>query len=259
MIEIYKKLPKTNCGKCGSATCMAFAMRIKRAQADLSDCPYVKDGASHMTQTNPPTAPPGGYEHVAEEIEKDAAGCDFRQAAEAIGGAYVSSGGKEAIRLRMISKTYELFNDGLFENGIYSRDTWARIIICDYVRRQATKPHTGEWIGLGHFPHTASHVKAFQSNAEKKITAMLINDAARLKQRCAELGGAEAPNKLKADCGWRFDLLPNVPLFLFCWSADEEFGADCKLLFDSSAEAHIDIEYLANLLERFTAELAGEL
>ncbi len=258
MIEIYKKLPKTNCGKCGSSTCMAFAMRVKKAQADLSDCPYVEDGTYNMTQTNPPTASQGGYEHVAEDIEKEAACCDFRQAAEAIGGAYVSCGGKEAIRLKMINKTYELFKEGLFENGEYSRDSCARIIICDYIRRQATKSHTGEWIGLGHFPKTASHVKAFQSNAEKIITAMLINDAARLKQRCAELGGAEAPNKLKADYGWRFDLLPHVPLFLFCWSADEEFGVDCKLLFDSSAEAYIDIEYLANLLERFTAELAGD-
>jgi len=258
MIEIYKKLPKINCGKCGSATCMAFAMRIKKAQADLSECPHVKDGASHMTQTNPPTASPGGYQHVAEEIEKEAMCVDFGQAAEAIGGVYVSSGGKEAIRLKMINKTYELFKEGLFENGVCSRDAWARIIICDYIRRQATKPHTGELLGLGHFPHSASHVKAFQSNAERVIAGMFKNNAVRFRQRCAEMGGTEAPNKLKADYSCRFDLLPNVPLFLFCWSADEEFEADCKLLFDSSAEANIDIEYLANLLERFTAELAGE-
>jgi len=258
MIEIYKKLPKTNCGKCGSSTCMAFAMRIKKAQADLSNCPYVEDGASHTTQAIPPTTSPGGYQHVAEEIEKEAVSVDFVQAAEAIGGVYVSSGGKGAIRLKLINKTYELFKEGLFENGEYGRDPWARIIICDYIRRRATKPHTGEWIGLGHFPHTASHVKAFQSSAERKIAGMFKNNAARFRQRCAEMGGTEAPNKLKADYGCRFDLLPNVPLFLFCWSADEEFEADCKLLFDSSAEAHIDIEYLANLLERFTAELAGE-
>jgi ArsR family metal-binding transcriptional regulator len=30
---------------------------------------------------------------------------------------------------------------------------------------------------------------------------------------------------------------------------------DCKLLFDSSAEDHIDIEYLAYLVERFAEEL----
>lgn len=258
MIEIYKKLPKTNCGKCGSATCMVFAMRIKKAQADLSDCPYVKGEASEGAQANSLTASPSGYEHVAKEIEKEALSVDFRQAAEAIGGTYIFRGGKEAIKLKMINKTYELCKEGLFENDEYSRDTWARIIICDYVRRQSTRPLTGELIELGRFPHTASYVKAFQSNAERKIADVFKNNALGLRQRCEELGGAEISTRLKADYSFRFDLLPNVPLFLSFWSADEEFDADCKILFDRSAEFHIDIEYLANLLERFTAELAGE-
>lgn len=237
---------------------MVFAMRIKKAQADMSDCPYIKDGVPLGPQTDSLNASHGGYELVAEEIEKEAVSVDFKRAVNAVGGEYISFGGKEAIRLKMINKAYELLKEGLFENNVCSRDTWARIIICDYIRRQSTRPPTGEWIGLGHFPHTASLVKAFQSNAEKKIAVMFKNDGLGLRRRCEELGGAEASNKLKADYSFRFDLLPNVPLFLSFWSADEEFDADCKILFDSGAEAHIDIEYLANLLERFTVELSGE-
>ena len=258
MLEIYKRLPKKNCGECGSATCMAFAMAVKKAKADLSGCPYVKDGSSPGPQTNSSEAPSAGYKQVAEEIEREAVSVDFRQAAEAIGGEYLSCHGKEAIRLKMLNKTYALYREGLFEDTAYSGDTWARIIICDYIRRRAIRPLTGELIGLGHFPHTASLVKAFQGNAERKMAGAFKNNADGLRRRCAELGGAEVPNNLKADYSFSFDLLPNVPLFLSFWSADEEFEADCTILFDRSAEAHIDIEYLANLLERFTLELAGE-
>lgn len=42
-IEIYKKLPKKNCGECGVPTCLAFAMKLATAQAELSACPYVSD------------------------------------------------------------------------------------------------------------------------------------------------------------------------------------------------------------------------
>ncbi len=42
MIETYKKLSGTNCGECGEATCMAFALRVKSAQRKISECPYVK-------------------------------------------------------------------------------------------------------------------------------------------------------------------------------------------------------------------------
>jgi acetyl-CoA decarbonylase/synthase complex subunit gamma len=38
-IEIYQLLPKTNCGKCGEANCMAFAIRLASLDAKLEDCP----------------------------------------------------------------------------------------------------------------------------------------------------------------------------------------------------------------------------
>jgi len=38
-VEIYKYLPKTNCGKCGEKTCMAFATKLANREARLEDCP----------------------------------------------------------------------------------------------------------------------------------------------------------------------------------------------------------------------------
>ncbi len=38
-IEIYKYLPKTNCGKCGEKTCMAFATKLANREARLEECP----------------------------------------------------------------------------------------------------------------------------------------------------------------------------------------------------------------------------
>jgi acetyl-CoA decarbonylase/synthase, CODH/ACS complex subunit gamma len=42
-IEIYKLLPKTNCGKCGIPTCLAFAMQLAAGKAELSACPTVSE------------------------------------------------------------------------------------------------------------------------------------------------------------------------------------------------------------------------
>ena len=42
-IEIFKKLPKTNCGKCGVPTCLAFAMKLATGQAELDACPDISD------------------------------------------------------------------------------------------------------------------------------------------------------------------------------------------------------------------------
>src|SRR3990172_10180496 len=42
-LDIFKKLPKTNCGECGVPTCMAFAMKLAARQAEIDACPYVSD------------------------------------------------------------------------------------------------------------------------------------------------------------------------------------------------------------------------
>ena len=44
-IEIYKWLPKTNCGECGVPTCLAFAMGLAAGKSELSACPYISDEA----------------------------------------------------------------------------------------------------------------------------------------------------------------------------------------------------------------------
>jgi len=44
-IEIFKKLPKTNCGECGVPTCLAFAMKLAAGQAELASCPHVSEEA----------------------------------------------------------------------------------------------------------------------------------------------------------------------------------------------------------------------
>lgn len=44
-LDIFKLLPKTNCGECGVPTCMAFAMKLAQKAADIADCPYASPNA----------------------------------------------------------------------------------------------------------------------------------------------------------------------------------------------------------------------
>ena len=47
-IQIFKLLPKTNCGECGVPTCLAFAMNLAAGKAELDACPYVSDEAREV-------------------------------------------------------------------------------------------------------------------------------------------------------------------------------------------------------------------
>ena len=58
-IEIFKLLPKTNCGECGVPTCLAFAMKLATGKAELSACPYVSEEARARLEeaSAPPITP----------------------------------------------------------------------------------------------------------------------------------------------------------------------------------------------------------
>ena len=47
-LDIFKLLPKTNCGECGVPTCMAFAMKLAQKKAELAACPYASDEAKRV-------------------------------------------------------------------------------------------------------------------------------------------------------------------------------------------------------------------
>lgn len=39
-MDIYKLLPKTNCGRCGESSCMAFATKLLEKEK-IEDCPLL--------------------------------------------------------------------------------------------------------------------------------------------------------------------------------------------------------------------------
>jgi len=43
VLQILQAVPRTNCGECGEATCMAFASRVFRREAHLVDCTSLAD------------------------------------------------------------------------------------------------------------------------------------------------------------------------------------------------------------------------
>lgn len=58
-LEIYKRLPGTNCAECGERTCLAFAVKLHAGEARLSECRPVFEG---------------DYQHMKEALEQIASG-----------------------------------------------------------------------------------------------------------------------------------------------------------------------------------------
>ena len=58
-IEIFKLLPRTNCGECGIPTCLAFAMALAAGKTELERCPHLSDETrSKLSEASAPPVLP---------------------------------------------------------------------------------------------------------------------------------------------------------------------------------------------------------
>jgi acetyl-CoA decarbonylase/synthase complex subunit gamma len=69
-IEIFKLLPKSNCGECGVPTCLAFAMSLAAGKATLSSCPKVSEEAkAKLTEAAAPPIRPVTISMVGKTLK----------------------------------------------------------------------------------------------------------------------------------------------------------------------------------------------
>ena len=148
MIAIYKELPKTNCGKCGVPTCMAFAVMVMNGRQKITECPFIAKKDNEPVLQKAAITMDDNYERVSNELEANAKCVNFEEIAAAVGGSYEKINGCETIRLAMFNRPFEMRREGLFENDAYCHDSWSKIIIYDYIRRGGSRPLSGDWITL---------------------------------------------------------------------------------------------------------------
>lgn len=123
------------------------------------------------------------------------------------------------------------------------------VILCKYLLLcpDEVPPRSSEWVKYNNFKDAAPFVSGFRNTAEQPISKMFSERLGDLKNACAALGGMPADAPFSCDLAVRFPALPNLNLLLLFIDKDEEFPADCSILFEKQSDAYLDMECLAML------------
>jgi len=120
------------------------------------------------------------------------------------------------------------------------------VILCKYLLMCPDIVLAGpDWVTYKDFRDAAPFASGFMNHAERPISKNFSGRLADLKQACAELNGLPADVGVASDLAVRFEALPKVPLLLLFNDRDDEFPAQCSLLFERCAEHYLDMECLA--------------
>ena len=158
--------------------------------------------------------------------------------------------------------TYRVSSSGVFDDSGLEPIHAIRIVLCRYLLlAPPALPGQGEdWVSYKDFRDAAPFVNGFVNNSERAIARNFSGRLKQLREAAGRLGAVPPALQLSYQFTGQIQALPQIPLLLLFNDEDEDFPAQCTLLFQRRAEKFLDMECLAIigwLLADFLSQAAG--
>ena len=262
VMEVLKTLPRTNCGECGQATCLAFATQVIKEGENLKRCPYLSEDAQGMAADIESQQAAGlgrRRESIAialEALHEKVAPLDLASVAPGIGARCGEENGRPLLNMTYFGHNLQVFKDEVrYPEGVEA-NPWDAILLYNYIASQGGVEPTGTWITFQSLPNSVSKTKTLK-RLEGELAAHFAGKQRQLEEAAAPLGTEPVQTAGDADLQLVFHPLPKVPVLLLFWEADQEedFPAQVHFLFDGSVSDYLDLESLLFLVEQLADRL----
>jgi hypothetical protein len=262
VMELLKTLPRTNCGECGQATCLAFATQVIKEGEDLGLCPYLPEAAQAIAGDIESQQAAGlgrRRESIAialEALQAKVAPLDLASLAEGVGARYGEENGRPFLNLTYFGHNLQVFKDEVrYPDGVEA-NPWDAILLYNYLASQGRAEPIGTWITFQSLPNSVSKTKTLK-RLEGELATHFAGKQSQLEEAAARFGAEPVKTAGDADMQLVFRPLPKVPVLLLFWEADleENFPAQVHLLFDGNVSEYLDLESLLFLVEQLADRL----
>ncbi len=261
VVDLYRDiLPRTNCGDCGYATCLAFAGMVVSEKYPLRNCPHIKPDLLEKSIAELKEQYAQG-KWLKRDMSEDALAWAKQRAASMelydlpsrIGGNLVVFKGMDALELPYFNEKIYITGQGPCKPSGDELTRWEQVFIYNHMAQGGTSFPSGKMKSLKEFPNTVSKIKTMTERVEKPLQEKFSGNTDALYRACLTIGGNDAGESYpSSDIAVDLLPLPKVPVTLLFWDADpvDGYEAEAKLLFDMTITEHLDIESIMFLSER---------
>lgn len=150
------------------------------------------------------------------------------------------------IRIPFFGGVYRVSSEGITDPFGHRPRHLVSVILCQYLLLcPQEEPPDSEWVTYKDFKDAAPFVGGFRANAENPIAALFAGRLPELETAARSFTGRPVDIGIASDIALKFDALPKIPLLMLFNDRDEDFPAQCTLLFERRAESYLDMECLA--------------
>jgi Domain of unknown function (DUF3786)/Putative Fe-S cluster len=244
-MDVFKLLEKTNCRKCNTPTCLAFAAAVFQGQIALSECPFIggdilkKYGSQKLEYES---APEQGYIKVMEQLKDRIKQIDLESRAEKLGGNF--SNGR--LILKIFGKDFGIDENGRILTDIHV-NPWIAPSVLNYVISSKGIPLIGSWVPFRELKTSKDWARFFEHQCVGAFKQVADTNPSFFKNIIELFNGKSVQNHYDADISLIIYPLPLLPM-LICYNHPEEgLESDLNLFFDYTADRNLPIENIYTL------------
>ncbi|MGB5685536.1 MAG: DUF3786 domain-containing protein [Candidatus Electrothrix sp.] len=286
--QFLKYIPATNCGECGYAACLAFAVAVTKGGVAPDLCPYVqKDmlpaelSAGAVQGENGLNRGERGQDKqdmaLVVHLKSKVQALDFCQLSHRLGADW-SAENPDQLRFRYLGRLILLGRDEVVMDGQQLVDPRDQILLYNYVafgghagserggktggirgEKVEERLPNGTWVGMESLPNSIAKIRTLATYCEVRLSERFAGRRQELAPLCKTIGGEKGNDEQgqSADFAVILPVLPHVPLYLLFWDQDVEdgFEARVKILFDQHVMDFLDLESLVFAAERMADRL----
>jgi hypothetical protein len=236
-IDVYKKLPQNNCGQCSVGTCMSFAVQLLRRLVSLDECNGLDEAGRIEIEAS--LGEPGDWkERRLEELLKEISGMKFSDSAEGIGAVTED----DVMKIKYMDRDVYISKSGFKDE----MDIWDKLLIVMYIKQAGKASLSHKWTAFRELKDGLIRAESFKGACELSLARMFEHNKEGMLNRLNAMG-AEKVSGQSTEYSFIVYPLPKIPFLVLLWPADEEFGAECKVLFDTTVTEFLDVETLLYL------------
>ena len=143
-------------------------------------------------------------------------------------------------------RPYTISSDGIYGPDGKKPHLSISVILCKYLLMcPEYEPGEADWVSFKDFKDAAPLIHAFATTVTNPIARLFCGRPEALSKTCQKIGGYTPAETFSYDLSIKFDALPRVPLLLLFNDQDEEFPAQCSVLFEKRTEKYLDMECAA--------------
>jgi len=152
----------------------------------------------------------------------------------------------DTVIIPFFGKSYRVSNEGIADPGGRQPHLSISVILCKYLLMcPLIVPLGGNWMTFKDFKDAAPLIQSFFNNVTLPIADSFSGRLADLECAAKIIGGYPPADDFPYDLSLQFDALSKVSLLLLFNDKDEEFPAQCSVLFEKRVENLLDMECLA--------------